>query len=48
MTRDAAIGGTPPDKKNGAIFFNSIDNNSWRIKLFLYIFTHFKIAQFIT
>lgn len=29
-------------------FFKSIVNNSWKIQVFIYIFTHFKIAQIIT
>jgi hypothetical protein len=30
------------------IFFKPIVNNSWKIQVFIYIFTHFKIAQIIT
>ncbi len=29
-------------------FFKSSVNYSWKIQVFIYIFTHFKIAQIIT
>ena len=29
-------------------FFKPVVNNSWKIQVFIYIFTHFKIAQIIT
>jgi len=30
------------------IFFKTIVNNTWKIQVFIYIFTHFKIAQILT